>query len=147
MGLGRRANQVWCFTALTKDSAYFYQGITWIGLWIAGQGSYKVFRGHAGYRYWELDVFRFTSLTLVLPKSIGIQQRISTYLTGLRFSWIANCCFVVWWLWWGYRQFVLSDSAACQCLNSFCLLTLQYSCWSPVWILLLSLPGVLVKIN
>jgi hypothetical protein len=97
MGLGRRANQVWCFTALTMDSAYFYLGITWICVWIAGQGSYKVFRGHAGYRYWELDVLQVYIIDFGLAKKYRdptTHQHIP-YRLGFFLDWIAKCSFLI----------------------------------------------------
>ncbi len=89
MGLGRRANQVWCFTALTKDSAYFYLGITWIGVWISGQGSYKVFRGHAGYRYWESDVLQVYIIDFGLAKKY--RDPTTHQHIPYRFGFFLNC--------------------------------------------------------
>jgi serine/threonine protein kinase len=49
MGLGRRANQVCCFTGLRnkyKHIPWLYQVLDFASVRIGAVGSYKIFRGH-----------------------------------------------------------------------------------------------------
>ncbi len=100
MGLGRRANQVCCFTGLShkyKHIPWLYQVLHFASVRIGAVGSYKIFRGHVAHSCWELNVLQVYIIDFGLAKKYRdptTHQHIP-YRLGFFLDWIAKCSFLI----------------------------------------------------